>query len=279
MNYAVFMPPASLKELVQCYWALESSESETTPKEYFLMADSCFEIIFQYNGGFQAYSKQSARMRFQHTVHDKFVVAKELGFFGVRLYPHAVSQLLQIPASEVVNLVFDFASLFKQDGRDLADQIFSCTHSQERIDLVSSFLLKVASAKKVDPIRVFVNEIIAGDGHVDISHLLQQSGLSVKQFERRFKASAGFSPKHFARVVRFQATKRKYRSTQIKSLTDLAYVCNYFDQSHFIREFKEFSGVQPLHYFKLLKERSSKFTGTTVQAHNHDGYLPCGWFV
>ena len=284
MNYTTFTPPKHLNELVQCFWALESNPYEVTPKEYFLMADGFTEIIFQYNGGFAGYSKQSARIRIQHSDHNKFVVDNELGFFGVRLYPHAVRQLLRMPASEVVNHVFDFSSHFKQEGRDLTDKIFNCKNTQERIAHVSDFLVKVIDNRKVDPINHFVSQIIASEGQVNISHLKQQSGLSVKQFERRFKAITGFPPKYFARVARFQGAKKNYCSNRIKTLTDLAYTCNYYDQSHFIKEFKEFSGVQPFRYFKFINDGPPESTAnryiTSTKVHNvQNGYLPCGWFV
>src|SRR5580698_10057385 len=148
MDYQIFKPSEQLGELVQCFWALQSDPDLPTPKEYFLMADSCPEIIFQYNEGFQAYSAQSARIRFQHSINDKFNVGKKVGFFGVRLYPHAVNQLLNMPANEVVNHVFDFADLFGQDGTDLADQVYNAVGTPERVARVSDYLTKRASGKK-----------------------------------------------------------------------------------------------------------------------------------
>jgi len=284
MKYVLFQPPQHLKELVQCFWSLESDQDEVMPAEYYLMADSCAEIIFQYNGGFQSYSKQSARIRFQHSTHNKFLVEKELGFFGVRLYPNAVNKLLSMPATEVANCVFDLSYLFRQKGSDLADQVFNAKSSAERVARVSDFLLQNAAGKKGDPIDHFVDQIIKLEGQLDISHLQQQSGLSVKQFERRFKAIAGFTPKYFARVIRFQSAKQKYCSPKINTLTELAYECNYYDQSHFIREFREFSGVQPHHYFKFLKKEKVSSTPNKIivppaDRSRYDGYLPCGWFV
>jgi len=251
------------------------------------MADSSVEIIFQYNGGFDQYSKQSARMRFQHSIHGKFNVQKEVGFFGVRLFPNAVTQLLGMPATELVNQVADFSTLFKQDGDDTADQIFGAMNSFERIDVIEDFLTKKRKLnKKIDPINYLVDQVILMGGQVDISGLYRQSGLSIKQFERRFKNITGFPPKFFARIVRFQATKLKYGSIGAQTLTELAYNCNYYDQSHFIREFKEFSGVQPLKYFKILENQNPDFQedtpafSNTIAHYKYDGYhLPCGWFV
>jgi len=285
MNYHIFTPPEQLNDLVQCFWTLESDPDVATPKEYFLMADSCPEIIFQYNEGFQAYSAQSARIRFQHSISDKFDVGNKVGFFGVRLNPHAVNQLLNIPAKEVVNHVFDFSDFFRQDGPALADQVYSADKNTDRIALVSDYLTKKVSRKKADPVKYFVDQVVSKRGDVDIAAMQQASGLSVKQFERRFKAISGFAPKYFARIVRFQTVKDRYSLSRFSSMTSLAYSCNYYDQSHFNREFKEFSGVQPLQYFKRAGQESNSAVKTANNLTNagkqslFDGYLPCGWFV
>jgi AraC-like DNA-binding protein len=285
MDYKIIPPPPHLSELVQCFWTLDSNPNEPVPKDYFLMADSCPEIIFQYNEGFQSYSPQSARIRFQHSIHGKFDVANKLGFFGVRLFPHAVNQLLNIQADEVVNDVFDFSDLFKQEGAELADQVYSAINALERIARVSHYLTKKASQHKVDPLKYFVDKVLHSAGAADIQAIQQESGLSVKQFERRFKAIAGFPPKYFARISRFQAVKDRYALGRISSMTNLAYSCNYYDQSHFNREFKEFSGVQPLQYFKRTDQENNSFqklyTGAsgTGKQREFDGYLPCGWFI
>jgi AraC-like DNA-binding protein len=271
---------------VQCFWTLESDPNEATPENYFLMVDSFPEIIFQYNGGFQSFSTQSARIRFQHSITDKFIVGKKVGFFGVRLYPHAVNRLLKnMPANEVVNQVFDFTELFRCDGADLADQVFNAEGTTERVALVSTYLTKKSSDPKTDPVKNIIDQVIQRKGIVDISAMHYESGLSVRQFERHFKAITGFPPKYFARISRFQAIKDSFALGQFASMTSLAYSGNYYDQSHFNREFKEFSGVQPLQYFKMAKQESSSFQkvdkclSKVGNQRSFNGYLPCGWFV
>jgi len=277
MNYKVFAPPTELKELVQCFWTLESEPGLPMPVTYHLMADNCPEIIFQYNGGFKGYATQSARIRFQHDVYDKFQVAENLGFFGLRLLPHAAGILMDIPAHEVVNHVFNFAEIFKQDGADLADKIYNARDIRERINYATAFLLKRASGKRQDSLIYSLNRIWQSAGTANITQLQQQSGLSVKQFERRFKAVSGFTPKYFARLSRFQAIKDIYCNSKTASLTSLAYLANYYDQPHFNREFKEFSGVQPRKFLKISERTNSN--KLPAQPDLFDGYLPCGWFI
>ncbi|HEX2898290.1 MAG TPA: helix-turn-helix domain-containing protein [Bacteroidia bacterium] len=73
-------------------------------------------------------------------------------------------------------------------------------------------------------------------------------GISMRQLERTFKDHAGFSPKTYARILRFQSTTKEYGNTH-KTLTDIALDCGYYDQAHFIHDFRQFSGYAPGDYF------------------------------
>ena len=78
-------------------------------------------------------------------------------------------------------------------------------------------------------------------------------GISQRQLERTFKEYAGFSPKTFARILRFQSATNHYGTTK-KTLTEIALDCGYYDQSHFIHDFSQFSGYTPSEYFLGVPE-------------------------
>jgi len=231
---------------------VESTTNEALPKEYLLMADACPELVFQYDGGFPKYKLFNSYLRSQHTLNDRLVVGEKLGLFGVRLYPHALQQLLNMPANEVINEVLDFDYQFGQHAKDLSEQVCHAPSTQQRISLVSGFLTKKMMERTADPFFHFARTVVNGEGKANLSQMFYQSGLSLKQFERRFKATAGFTPTYYSRIARFQGTKRKYTTGSYTTLVELAYDCHYHDQSHFIREFKEFSGMPARQYFKLL---------------------------
>jgi AraC-like DNA-binding protein len=252
MNYALLQPPPALRHLLKCFWTIESSPESFNPKQYYLMADGCPELLFQFKGGFTAFAGQRAQVRAQHAFSRSLALEPEFGFFGARFYPYAIQQLLGMPASEVTDEILDFNDLFKQAGRDLSEQLLEAETAEERAGLVSAFLLARVQDKALDPIYHLVGQLDCFDGQVDLTKLRHPSGLSIKQFERRFNAIAGFAPKQFARIVRFQSTKRRYITHSYASLTKLAYDCHYYDQAHFCREFKEFSGVPASHYFAYI---------------------------
>jgi AraC-like DNA-binding protein len=69
--------------------------------------------------------------------------------------------------------------------------------------------------------------------------------LSKKQLERQFSLAVGTTPKVFCRVSRFLDVCHRLREYQQRTLTELTHECGYFDQSHFIKDFKQFSGFTP----------------------------------
>jgi AraC-like DNA-binding protein len=75
--------------------------------------------------------------------------------------------------------------------------------------------------------------------------LLNHFNISERQLERRFRASTGLSPKQFLRTTRFEKSLELIKSNKFKNLSDVAFDLQFTDQSHFIKDFKEFSGLTP----------------------------------
>ena len=254
MEYALFAPPERLKHVIRSFWALESIPGGSLPKQYYSMADGCSELIFQYKGGFLEYTPIKAYLRAQHCQHKRLTLGESIGLFGVRFYPYSLHQLLGIPADELTNKVYDVNTISGPNMDSLVEQILLSSRHDERIKLVCDFVTGILSDKKLDPIYTLVRQVIQKEGLVNMREMHEQSRLSLRQFERRFKAVSGFTPKYYCRIIRFIGTKRKYVTGRYKTLAELAHACEYYDQSHFIREFKEFSGMQVHEYFNLLDQ-------------------------
>lgn len=95
---------------------------------------------------------------------------------------------------------------------------------------------------------------------ISVTELASITCLSKKQFERLFNELVGANPKEYARVVRFQKSlKLLQHCSEDTNQAQLAYQCGYADQSHFIREFKQFSGYTPLSLLNVCKPYSDLF--------------------
>jgi methylphosphotriester-DNA--protein-cysteine methyltransferase len=85
-------------------------------------------------------------------------------------------------------------------------------------------------------------------GNIRIRDLAQQLHTSQSPLEKRFRAAVGASPKKFASIVRLKYLLRQ--SPKSGSLTGLGYEAGFYDQAHFIKEFKAFTGDTPENYFR-----------------------------
>ena len=86
-----------------------------------------------------------------------------------------------------------------------------------------------------------------------------EMNLSERTLERIIKQSVGLSPKIFSRIMRFQDGLNCLRQTNFENFTELAYQYDYFDQSHYNREFKEFTGTNPRNFILNSKEYLANF--------------------
>jgi AraC-like DNA-binding protein len=168
--------------------------------------------------------------------------------------PHALKTLLGIDASVLTD---GFVELYEFSAEDLNVQLIEANNEQERITLLTNFLLvKFKQAKTRDmlveeSLRVIHKKISS----IQVKYLLEYLNISERQFERRFTQVVGISPQSYIRVKRFNEAIRLIKTGQFERLTDVAYALNFYDQSHFIRDIKEFSGITP----KSLSQKIDDF--------------------
>ena len=77
----------------------------------------------------------------------------------------------------------------------------------------------------------------------------KKNNINRRQLARKFSSAIGLSPKQLAKTIRIQTTLKVLLNEEVTKLTDLAYENEYFDQAHFIKEFKEFTGLTPKEFF------------------------------
>jgi AraC-like DNA-binding protein len=180
----------------------------------------------------------------------------------VILKPHALKTLLGLNASVLTN---GLVELNEFSAKDLNVQLIEANNEQERITLLTSFLLAQLKQEKTRDklVEESLNLIHKNIGSITVKNLLERLNISERQFERRFSQTVGISPQLYIRVKRFNEAMRLMKTRQFERLTDVAYALNFYDQSHFIRDIKEFSGITP----KSLSQKVDDFH------HDQGGYF------
>ncbi len=262
MIFYTIPPPAALAKYVRVFWVLEHDVPGGETYIHRTMADGCAELVFHYKGRFDEILPSGkieksflSGVGGQTTQFNRYSIQESFGLFGVYLYPFTLPCLFNIPAYIITNQTPDLEQLLGREGKELEERIMTAPDNHSRATILSTFMEQRLLKHAIKQPEVFtaINHIIKTRGTVRIESLAKQAFLSTRQFERTFKHFAGFTPKLFSRLSRFQSVISQY-GKQYTSLTHLAYDCGYYDQSHFIHDFKEFSGYHPSHYFSRITE-------------------------
>ncbi len=258
LNYYSINPPQPLAGIIQHFWVLEGSDINKIPFLHRAFADCSPELIFYYKGLFNVETKTDESVKTfnsgvfgQTSIHRKFATSSDFGIFGIYFYPFAIRQLLNLPTSELSDEMIDISSLFGFEGLLLEEKIMLAKDNIERVKIISEFITqKTNCVKNKEPfLQQKLKQIIDSKEFLSISSIQKDFYLSRRQFERKFKEYSGFSPKTFLNIARF-STLIKSGNKNHTNLTQTAYDFGYYDQSHFIHDFRKFSGCAPSRYFK-----------------------------
>lgn len=257
MNYYTIPPSKKLEGLVRFFWVFECSR----PQQSFIyrsMADSCTELIFHYKGTFDELlgggSKKGSSpsgIHSQTLKHRRFLTDESFGIFGAYLYPYAAQSFFNLSPAELTDQMPDLHSALGKTGQELEEQMMLAADNSTRCRILSRFLESrlSASTSEAHPVLQAVQHVIHSKKQYRVPDLAKHFNLSERQFERKFREYSGFTPKLLMRITRFEFACKQFGSHGQKSLTDIAFECGYYDQSHFIRDFREFSGYDPGEFF------------------------------
>jgi AraC-like DNA-binding protein len=265
----IYEPTSELIDFVKCYWTLES-EKENTPVKNIIVPDGTMKLIFHYGEAYKHHPKNGESI----TLPKYFLigqltqpyVVEPLGITGtfiVRFQPNGFLPFATIPIKEMENTAIPLNKLFGKDGDDIGRNILNANCTSKRIALIETFLFnRLADKNNIDKIvKSTVETILNANGQFSIGELSKQNNINRRQLTRKFSSAIGLSPKQLSKTIRIQGTLKSLITNDVNSLTDLAYQNNYFDQAHFIKDFKEFTGLTPKEFYGESLKMSLIFDG------------------
>ncbi|MDN5204782.1 helix-turn-helix transcriptional regulator [Fulvivirgaceae bacterium BMA10] len=259
MKYQEFEPGDPLSNYIQLIWILESESEQEVYQRNRILPDGIVEVIFHYESPFITCTSDGTKMKqpqgFAISQMRKFIEIEsdgKIGFISVRFYPWGAYHFFEEPINNFLDDTIDLANVWPDQYETIMKDIYSASNDAERVKRVKDFLLKRLCENKNDytSIDKAVRLIRSSKGQMSLEEIGEKTGFSKKQLERKFLTTVGTSPKVFSRISRFLHICKNLEEQNGKILTQLAYECGYFDQSHFIKEFKEFSGFTPKAFFE-----------------------------
>jgi AraC-like DNA-binding protein len=184
-----------------------------------------------------------------------FAPAAEAFIIGIHFRPGGAFPFLGLPAGELADTHVDLETLWGPSADWLWERLCEARTSAERFQLLQEALLSRLCRGVEQHYAVSAALEMFGKNQAGprVREAAKYLGLSQRRLIQVFKAEVGMTPKLFSRIQRFQKTRTFIQHNPSINWADLAIDLGYFDQSHFIREFLEFSGLSPTDYLNRGK--------------------------
>lgn len=183
-----------------------------------------------------------------------------VGIVGIHFRPAGFFHLFGVPLPEAPASALEVGEGARQFICELLRRIGAAATNTERLAVADELLLCHLRSQQPVPTTIdcVADRILHQHGQVSIETLAHDAGLSRRQLERRFLTEVGHPPKLYARLARFHHVLQLLAASPAPSWQDIAYRCGYYDQAHFIREFRFFAGKSPSNY-SLIDNRFAHF--------------------
>lgn len=269
ITYRSFPPSDDLADIVQGYYVFDVGEECAVNV---LVPDGAPEMIFTVRGGmiaelgdraFRAASVVVGQIpRAARAIYDRDTV-----MFWVKLQPWAPSWLFGLPGHRLLGEAVEISSLPETGGwTRLARAIAASESPGVAIEAVEHHLRRLLRERPpADAIARRGVRDIEKAGPITVGDLGARYGVTSRHLQRKFHEHVGLSPQLFARVVRVKRLAHQLADGRL-SLADAAFAGNYFDQSHFIRDFRGIVGMPPSEFLRAAASLPVRTSGREWRA-------------
>lgn len=172
---------------------------------------------------------------------------------GIEFRPQGVYRFFHFNLNEIKNQIYSLDDLLGNRGKQLTEQIANAASAKQKMFLVQQFLIDQLYRKDEDLIFEYcVEKINSSKGKITIKELEKKTGYSTRWLNIKFKEKLGVSPKNLSSVIRFKHYYQAIVNGKEKSFLKNDFYELYYDQSHFIKDFKRFTGSVPTKFEKQI---------------------------
>lgn len=251
MRLNTYIPCNALKPFVKSF-AVQETASENT---YKILPDTNLVVGFQYKGKLSRLQNSTETPLSISGVsgladHSRiFKNSPDIGTVLVFFHEAGAAQFFRRPLHELFRESVSLDNfMLRSELSYLEEQLAEAKTDAQRITSVERFLINRMRNTEPDKLVLAALALIHKNrGNIRIKELAEQLHISQSPLEKRFRQAVGASPKKFASIVRLKNVIQQYGAAS--SLTNLGYEAGFYDQAHFIKEFKTFTGETPEKFF------------------------------
>lgn len=175
-----------------------------------------------------------------------------LSLIGVRFRPGGGFPFFGVPAGALQNLSVPLETLWGSQAGELREQLLEATTPAARFDILERVLLqRLRTSRSHSPVvRYAIGRFRDPTQATSVAAVVERTGFSQRHFIATFRDEVGLTPKLFARITRFRRVIDRLQGSRQIHWSELALECGYFDQAHFIHDFRDFAGISPSAYLQ-----------------------------
>jgi AraC-like DNA-binding protein len=224
-------------------------DEEADTNQIRVLPDTCVEIFINYT--------QTPVAIIGHELHKRSIVTSRMskpidvqmrkgsGCLAICFHPGMAYTFFQVPMHALTDATASLSDVWNGMAAEIEDKLARIGDHSARADMVQKYLLQQLVPDKYDSQVAYCLDLAQRSGGLlPVSKLTENIGLSQRHLSRKFQQSVGLSPKEYLRVYRFMQSLQHLKSPGL-SLTEVAYKSGYYDQAHFNRDYRTYTGHTP----------------------------------
>lgn len=252
MSYRLHAPDPALSGLVDCYWFVDDEATDAVEQK--IIPDGYPEIIFHYGDPYEIrlrsrWERQAqSLMAGQITRYFHLRNTGRSSMVGIKLKPSAPARWFGLRMEGLTDAVIDLQTLLPERLDAPMRELRHAADDEQKLEVLNRSLLTLPEPEpELEPLTLALERIFATQGTASVAELRERAGVGERMLERLFKRYVGLGPKFYSRVVRFSAIFKLAQGRDLR-MSALSADSGYYDQPHFSRDFKAFTGEDPSKY-------------------------------
>jgi AraC-like DNA-binding protein len=260
VSYKEFLPSERLKDYIKCYWVLDSGEEWVKVRNCFIPF-GCIELVFQQTSVGHYLSLDDE----QRVLLPRFLITPQAAksfyielegkvkIYGVRFHPYSARCFFNKPIQQLNNTIWPVKHLLGDAYDQMGELLFATKEQNAFLHIFNDFFEKrIAVGYQLDyTVKQICEQLSSTCSMGSLKEIVLPNAETQQAFRLRFKNTVGLCPKFFQKLVRLNHVMYLFlhQKNNIRNLTSLALEVGYFDQAHFIKDFRLVFRAAPKDFF------------------------------
>ena len=258
-------PHPLLKGYIEKMWIFESSCRVPNDDMKLIVPNGCVKLVVPFKNGLSGKYSEWFHLSKENSIsligisdmpaivdseHDSAA-----GTIGIEFNQIGSYRFFRVRQCDIKNKIHPLIDILGTTAKRMEEQIANAERITDKVLLLQQFLLKLLSVKDEDSVFDYcVRKINLSKGKITVKELERQTGYSSRWLNMKFIDKAGLSPKNLASIIRFQQFYQAMANKSEMLFLQKEFYDYYYDQSHFIKDFKRFTGIPPIKFMNATND-------------------------